>query len=40
MKLGFVEVKNLKKYFPVQKSFIAQLLSKSAEYVKAVDGVD
>lgn len=40
MELGFVEVKKLKKYFPVQKSFIAQLFSRGTEYVKAVDGVD
>ncbi|MDV3244149.1 MAG: ABC transporter ATP-binding protein [Nitrososphaerales archaeon] len=38
--MGFVEVSKLKKYFPVQKSFIAQLFSRKAEYVRAVDGID
>ncbi len=40
MGLGFVEVAKLKKYFPVQKSFIAQLFSRKTEFVRAVDGVD
>jgi len=34
-----VEVKNLKKWFPVQTNFIDQLLVKEREYVRAVDGV-
>jgi peptide/nickel transport system ATP-binding protein len=38
--LGFLEARRLKKYFPVQKSFIAQLFSRKTEYVRAVDGVD
>ncbi len=35
----FIEVKGLKKYFPVQKGLIGQLLSRGRESVKAVDGV-
>ncbi|RLI80168.1 oligopeptide ABC transporter ATP-binding protein [Archaeoglobales archaeon] len=34
-----IEVKNLKKYFPVQKSVIEVLLSKKIEYIRAVDDV-
>lgn len=34
-----IEVRNLKKYYPVQKSFIESLLSRKNEYVRAVDGV-
>ena len=34
-----VEVKNLKKYFPIQTSFLDTLLSKEIDYVRAVDGV-
>lgn len=34
-----VEVNNLKKWFPVQKSFIDQVFAKELEYVHAVDGV-
>jgi len=33
-----VKVENLKKYFPVQKSFIEQLFTRRMSYVKAVDG--
>jgi len=36
---SFIEVKSLKKYFPVQKSLIAQLFSRTMQYVRAVDGV-
>jgi peptide/nickel transport system ATP-binding protein len=38
--LAFVEVKGLKKYFPVQMSLISQLVSRKREFVRAVDGVD
>jgi peptide/nickel transport system ATP-binding protein len=38
--LAILEVSNLKKYFPVQQSLIAQLVSKSKDQVRAVDGVD
>lgn len=38
--MGFVDVKKLKMYFPVQKGFLAQLFSRKTEYVRAVDGVD
>ncbi len=38
--MEFVKTSNLKKYFPVQKSFIAQLFSRKTDYVRAVDGVD
>jgi len=34
-----VKVENLKKYFPVQKSFLEQLLTRKMSYVKAVDDV-
>jgi len=34
-----VKVENLKKYFPVQKSFLEQLLARRIKYVKAVDGL-
>jgi peptide/nickel transport system ATP-binding protein len=37
--LSYIEVIDLKKYFPVQRSFIEQLFSKKREYVKAVDGI-
>ena len=36
---NLVEVKNLKKWFPVQKGFLDRFLSGRAEYVHAVDGV-
>lgn len=35
----FIEVKGLKKYFPVQKGLIAQLFSRKSQYVKAVDNI-
>ncbi|MEN6435308.1 MAG: dipeptide/oligopeptide/nickel ABC transporter ATP-binding protein, partial [Anaerolineaceae bacterium] len=34
-----VEVKDLKKWFPVQKSVIDQIFAKEREFVRAVDGV-
>jgi peptide/nickel transport system ATP-binding protein len=34
-----VEVKDMKKWFPVQTNFIDQIFSKQREYVHAVDGV-
>jgi peptide/nickel transport system ATP-binding protein len=34
-----VEVENLKKWFPVQKSFLDRLLTGHMDYVRAVDGV-
>ncbi|MHA1964774.1 MAG: ABC transporter ATP-binding protein [Candidatus Thorarchaeota archaeon] len=37
--MKLIEVKNVKKYFPVQKGFIESLISKESEYVRAVDGV-
>ncbi len=36
---AFVEVKNLKKYFPVQKGFLETLLARKMEYVRAVDDI-
>lgn len=36
---AFIEVDGLKKYFPVQKSLIAQLFSRTQQSVKAVDDV-
>lgn len=34
-----VKVENLRKYFPVQKSFLEQFFARKTTYVKAVDGV-
>ena len=34
-----VELKNVKKYFPVQKNFLDQFLSGHLDFVRAVDGV-
>jgi peptide/nickel transport system ATP-binding protein len=36
---NLVEINNLKKWFPVQTSFIDQLFVKEIDYVRAVDGV-
>jgi peptide/nickel transport system ATP-binding protein len=35
-----VEAHGLKKYFPVQKSFVENLLTRNKQFVHAVDGVD
>jgi len=35
-----VNVEHLKKYFPVQKSFLERLYTRTWEYVKAVDDID
>jgi len=35
-----VNVEHLKKYFPVQKSFLERLFTRTWEYVKAVDDID
>jgi peptide/nickel transport system ATP-binding protein len=37
---NLVEVRNIKKWFPVQKSFIETLLARRVDYVRAVDGID
>lgn len=37
--MKIIEVKDVKKYFPVQKSFLDSLVSKDKEYVRAVDDV-
>ncbi len=37
---NLVEVRSLKKWFPVQKSFIETLLARRVDYVRAVDGID
>ncbi len=37
--MAMVEVKNLKKYFPVRRTFIDAVMGKPQLYVKAVDGV-
>jgi len=34
-----LSVSNLKKYFPLQKGFIEQVISRRKQYVKAVDGI-
>jgi peptide/nickel transport system ATP-binding protein len=36
---NLVVVRNLKKYFPVQKNFLDQFLARRMDYVRAVDGV-
>lgn len=36
---NLVEIKDLKKWFPVQKSILDQILAGKLEYVRAVDGV-
>jgi peptide/nickel transport system ATP-binding protein len=37
---NLVEARGLKKWFPVQKGFVENLLTRTKEYVRAVDGVD
>ena len=37
--MSIIRVVNLKKYFPVQQSFLERLLSRRIDYIKAVDGV-
>ncbi len=37
--MAFLEAKGLKKHFPVQQSFVAQLVSRKREFVRAVDGI-
>ena len=37
--MPMIRVVNLKKYFPVQQSFLERLLSRRIDYIKAVDGV-
>jgi peptide/nickel transport system ATP-binding protein len=37
---NIVEVRGLKKWFPVQKSFIERLVTRQRQFVHAVDGVD
>jgi len=37
--LKLVEARNIRKYFPVQKSFVDALISRESEFVRAVDGV-
>lgn len=34
-----IQVKDLKKYFPVQRGLLERVLSRKVEYIKAVDGV-
>jgi len=34
------KIETLRKYFPLEKSFIEKLVSRKTDYVKAVDGVD
>ena len=36
---NLVEVKNIRKWFPVQQGFIDQLIAGRTDYVRAVDGV-
>ena len=37
---SLVQVRGLKKWFPVQKGFIERLVTRQREYVHAVDGID
>ncbi len=37
--MKLIEVKNVKKYFPVQKGFLESLVSKEENYVRAVDNI-
>jgi peptide/nickel transport system ATP-binding protein len=37
---NLVEAQGLKKWFPVQKGFVANLLARNKQFVRAVDGVD
>ena len=37
---NLVEVRGLKKWFPVQKGFIERLVTRQRQFVHAVDGVD
>lgn len=39
MSLNLVDVRNLKKHFPVQKGFLEVMLTRRRDHVKAVDGV-
>jgi len=37
---NLVEVRGLKKWFPVQRGFVGNLLSRQKQFVQAVDGID
>ncbi len=37
--MKLLEIKDVKKYFPVQKGFVEQLVTRNKTFVKAVDGV-
>lgn len=37
---AIVNVEDLKKYFPIQKSFVERLFTRTREFVKAVDDID
>jgi len=37
--MAFLEAKDLTKYFQIQQSFVAQLVSRRREFVRAVDGI-
>jgi len=37
---NLVEVRGLRKWFPVQKSFVETLLARRMDYIRAVDGID
>jgi len=37
--MALLEVRDLKKYFPVQRSLLETILSRERRYVKAVDGI-
>ena len=37
---NIVEVHALKKWYPVQQGFVENLLTRTKDYVRAVDGID
>lgn len=37
--MKLVEVKDVKKYFPVQRGFLESLMSKETDFIRAVDGI-
>ncbi len=37
--MAYLEANGLKKHFPIQQSFVAQLVSRRKEFVRAVDGI-
>ena len=38
-RMALIEVRNIKKYFPVTKGFVDQLFTRQSQFVRAVDGI-